>query len=73
MEIDHKEFTQRWIKNLIESIDVHLNEETKIRLLKCSLHVEKTRRATLSPKNLPSGASSRKTYVQDIMEQLSRR
>lgn len=33
MKIDHKEFTQRWVRNLIESIDAHLDEETKIRLM----------------------------------------
>lgn len=33
MDIDHKEFTQRWVRNLIDSIDVHLDEETKIRLM----------------------------------------
>jgi predicted hydrocarbon binding protein len=32
-QIDHKEFTQRWVKNLIESIDTHLDEKTKIRLM----------------------------------------
>ena len=32
-QIDQKDFTQRWVKNLIESIDVHLDEETKIRLM----------------------------------------
>jgi predicted hydrocarbon binding protein len=32
-QIDQKEFTQRWVKNLIESIDAHLDEETKIRLM----------------------------------------
>jgi predicted hydrocarbon binding protein len=26
-------FTQRWVKNLIDSIDAHLNEETKISLM----------------------------------------
>jgi len=32
-QIDHKEFTHRWVKNLIESIDACLDEETKIRLM----------------------------------------
>ncbi|MDH4209773.1 MAG: DUF6144 family protein, partial [Anaerolineae bacterium] len=32
-QIDHKEFTHRWVKNLIDSIDAHLDEETKIRLM----------------------------------------
>lgn len=32
-QIDYKEFTQRWVKNLIESIDTHLDEETKMRLM----------------------------------------
>lgn len=28
-----KESTQRWVKNLIDSIDAHLDEETKIRVM----------------------------------------
>lgn len=33
MDIDHKEFTHRWVKNLIASMDLHLDEETKIRVM----------------------------------------
>ena len=32
-QIDHKEFTHRWVKNLVESLDAYLDEETKIKLL----------------------------------------
>jgi hypothetical protein len=31
-QIDHKEFTHRWVKNLVEIVDAYLDEETKIKL-----------------------------------------
>lgn len=31
--MNQKEFTQRWVKNLIDSMDAHLNEEAKIRVM----------------------------------------
>jgi predicted hydrocarbon binding protein len=33
MKMDHKEFTYRWVKDLVESLDAHLDDETKIALL----------------------------------------
>jgi predicted hydrocarbon binding protein len=33
MEISHKEFTHRWVKNLIECLDAHLDEETRRQLM----------------------------------------
>ena len=33
MEISHKEFTHRWVKNLIECIDIHLDEATRKQLM----------------------------------------
>jgi predicted hydrocarbon binding protein len=31
--MDYKKFTQRWVKNLVASMDAHLDEETRIRLM----------------------------------------
>lgn len=33
MEMDYKEFAQGWVKNLVESIDAHLDEETRMRVM----------------------------------------
>ena len=33
MEVDYKEFAQTWVKNLIESMDVHLDEGTRMRVM----------------------------------------
>ena len=33
MKIEHKEFTHKWVKNLMECIDAHLDEETTMALM----------------------------------------
>ena len=31
--MEHKEFTKKWIKNLMENMDAHLDERTKVELM----------------------------------------